>query len=240
MTPTTGHVVVTSVRSGGAAEVLDLVDRIEAVLFMADRPVGVAELAMTLEVDRKVADAALARLETRIDGTGLRLQRAGRDVQLVTAPEAAPDVQRFLGLESSAHLSAAALETLAIVAYRQPVTRPEIEELRGVNCDAVLRTLLSRGLVAEVGRRQTVGLPIEYGTSFRFLEYFGLESLLALPDVGDIAGNGPPAGGDIKGQRPIAIGNGTPSVGTSNATPSEGIPNGRSRSPLFMGVAGDD
>lgn len=178
---------------------LDLVDRIEAVLFMADRPVGVAELAMALEVNRKVADAALARLESRIDVTGLRLQRDGRDVQLVTAPEAAPDVQRFLGLESSTHLSAAALETLAIIAYRQPVTRPEIEELRGVNCDAVLRTLLARGMVAEVGRRQTVGLPIEYGTSFRFLEYFGLESLHGLPDVGDGPTNGAVASGALNG-----------------------------------------
>jgi segregation and condensation protein B len=169
------------------------------VLFVADRPVTVVELAAAVCVDKRTAEAALASLEQRLTNTGLCVQRDGREVQMVTAPDAAADVQRFLGLESSAHLSGAALETLAIIAYKQPVTRPEIEDLRGVNCDGVLRTLLSRGMVTEVGRRQTVGLPIEYGTSFRFLEYFGLEGLHELPDVGDAASGAALAAGSDAG-----------------------------------------
>jgi segregation and condensation protein B len=162
---------------------LDLDARIEAILFVAGRPLSVPELAVALGSDRRGIEAALAQLSERHRFGGVRLQRDGRSVQLVTAPQAASDVERFLGLEANAHLSQAALETLAIVAYRQPVTKPEIEELRGVNVDAVIRTLIGRDLVAETGRRQTVGLPIEYGTTFRFLEYFGLDSLTALPPV---------------------------------------------------------
>lgn len=157
--------------------------RLEAILFVAGRPLSPGELAGAVGSDKKSVEAALVQLAERHRSGGLRLQRDGRSAQLVSAPEAAADVERFLGLEATAHLSGAALEALAIVAYRQPVTRPEIEELRGVNCDAVIRTLMVRGLVAEVGRRQTVGLPIEYGTTFRFLEYFGLSDLSELPDV---------------------------------------------------------
>jgi segregation and condensation protein B len=162
---------------------VDVATRLEAILFVADRPLAPGEMANAVGADKKSVEAALAQIADRHRSGGLRLQRDGRSAQLVSAPEAAADIERFLGLESSAHLSRAALEALAIVAYRQPVTRPEIEDLRGVNCDAVIRTLMVRGLVAEVGRRQTVGLPIEYGTTFRFLEYFGLTDLGELPDV---------------------------------------------------------
>ena len=105
------------------------------------------------------------------------------EVQLVSAPEAGPAIQQFLGLDSESKLSRAGLESLSIVAYRQPITRPEIDELRGVNSDGVLRTLLSHGLVAPIGRRETVGHPIEYGTTFQFLEYFGISSLDELPPI---------------------------------------------------------
>jgi segregation and condensation protein B len=102
---------------------------------------------------------------------------------MVTAPEATDHVRRFLGLELSGRLSPAALETLAIVAYRQPVTRAEIENIRGVNSDSVLRTLINRGLIEEQGRLEQVGRPIVYGTTFEFLQQFGLSSTDELPPL---------------------------------------------------------
>ena len=118
----------------------------------------------------------------------MRLQRSGNRVQLVTAPELAPSVERFLGLEARARLSRAALETLAIIAYRQPITRPKIESIRGVGSDSVLRTLLSVGLIEEVGRAPTVGRPILYSTTFEFLQHFGLRSLEELPALDESLG----------------------------------------------------
>ena len=108
-------------------------------------------------------------------------------MQLVTAPEVAEDVRRFLGLSGSARLSTAALETLAIIAYRQPITRAEIEAIRGVNCDGVLRTLLAKGLIEEVGRAEGPGRPILYGTTMLFLQHFGLRSLADLPPLDGVA-----------------------------------------------------
>jgi segregation and condensation protein B len=111
------------------------------------------------------------------------VQRYGHKVQLVSAPEATAYIERFLGLATPAKLSTPALETLTIIAYRQPITRPEIEAIRGVNSDGVLRTLLSKGLIEEVGRLDTVGHPALFGTTFEFLRYFGLEDLSALPEL---------------------------------------------------------
>ena len=111
-------------------------------------------------------------------------------MQMVTAPESADHVRRFLGLELSGKLSAAALETLAIIAYRQPATRAQIESIRGVNSDSVLRTLLNYGLIEEVGRLDQAGRPILYGTTFEFLQEFGLSDLHQLPVLS--AGEGPP------------------------------------------------
>jgi segregation and condensation protein B len=154
---------------------------LESLLFVAHEPVAVADLARALEVERRAVERALAELAEDCAGRGVRLQRTGDRVQLVTAPEAAEAVSRFLGLAASGRLSRAALEVLSIVAYRQPVTRPEIDELRAVSSEAALRTLIGRGLVEAVGRRETVGHPVEYGTTFQFLEYFGLASLAELP-----------------------------------------------------------
>lgn len=103
--------------------------------------------------------------------------------QLVTAPENVEAVQRFLGTVRPPALSRAALETLALIAYRQPITRSEIEMARGVNSDRVVQTLIARGLIDERGRRPTLGRPMEYGTTFAFLEYFGLGSLEDLPPL---------------------------------------------------------
>jgi segregation and condensation protein B len=157
--------------------------QVESLLFVADAPVSVGRLAEALEVTPGQVERALADLEAAYTRRGLRLQRAGSRVQLVTAPEAAPSVERFLGLEARTRLSQAALETLAIIAYRQPITRPEIEIIRGVNSDSVLRTLLRLGLIEDVGRAPTVGRPILYSTTFEFLQHFGLQELDDLPSL---------------------------------------------------------
>ena len=156
---------------------------IETLLFVADHPVAVSELVKTVEVSKGQIEKALDHLAEFYQQRGLRLQRNGSRVQLVTASEMADYVERFLGLSLSTKLSIAAMESLGIIAYKQPITRPEIEAIRGVNCDGVLRTLLSKGLIEEVGRLNTVGHPIQYGTTFEFLQYFGLDSLTALPEL---------------------------------------------------------
>jgi segregation and condensation protein B len=156
---------------------------LESILFVASGPVSVHRLARTLEASPAGVRGLLRSLETDYAQRGLRLQWSGNEVQMTTAPEAANVVERFLGLETPSRLSQAALEVLAIVAYMQPATRPEIDEIRGVNSDAALRTLLSRGLLEEVGRRETPGRPILYGTTPDFLQYFGLISLEELPPL---------------------------------------------------------
>jgi len=160
-----------------------LASLVESLLFVAGEPVTLEQLARALEVEKAQIEEALSRLASIYDGRGLRLQRQEEQVQLVTAPEAAPYIERFLGLELSAKLSTAALETLAIIAYRQPVTRAQIEAVRGVNCDSVLRTLLHHGLIEPVGRLEQVGRPILYGTTFEFLRCFGLGDLSELPPL---------------------------------------------------------
>jgi len=162
---------------------LSLAAQIESVLFVADEPVSVGRLAEALEVTSGRIERALADLEAAYVGRGFCLQRIDNRVQFITAPEAAPCVERFLGLEARMHLSQAALETLAIVAYRQPITRPEIEAIRGVSSDGVLRTLLSAGLIERLGRADTVGRPFLHGTTSEFLQHFGLRSLDEMPPL---------------------------------------------------------
>jgi segregation and condensation protein B len=168
-------------------EILSLEAAVEALLFVADSPVSVGRLVEALQVTPAQVERALEDLEATYAERGLRLQRAGSRVQLATTPEVAPSIERFLGLEARAQLSQAALETLAIIAYRQPVTRPEIEAIRGIGSDSVLRTLLRFGLIDEVGRAQTVGHPILYGTTFEFLQHFGLHNLEELPPLEETA-----------------------------------------------------
>lgn len=157
---------------------------LESLLFVADEPVAVSQLAKVLEVEVKSIEEALERLRAEYSQRGVRIQRKGERVQMVTAPEAAPHIERFLGLQLSGKLSTAALETLAIIAYQQPITRAQIEAVRGVNCDGVLRTLTSKGLIEEIGRLEQAGRPILYGTTFEFLQYFGLQDLAELPPLG--------------------------------------------------------
>jgi len=156
---------------------------VEGLLFVADEPVTVARLAEALEVETDAVEAALNEISADGANRGVRLQRRGDRVQLVTRPEAAAYIERFMGLENSGRLSQAALETLSIVAYRQPCTRAQIEVVRGVNCDSVLRNLLSKGLIEESGRLETVGHPFLYSTTFAFLQHFGLRSLDELPPL---------------------------------------------------------
>ncbi|MGH2378481.1 MAG: SMC-Scp complex subunit ScpB [Candidatus Limnocylindria bacterium] len=160
----------------------ELANRIEAVLFVAEKPVGRAELARVVGATPKQVEAALGELEAAYGGSGLRLQRGGDEWQIVTSPESAPYVSAYLGADRL-RVSPASLETLAVIAYRQPITRAEVEAVRGVNCDQTIYTLMSRRLIEERGRKEAPGRPILYGTTWEFLECFGLQSLQELPRV---------------------------------------------------------
>ena len=153
-----------------------------AVLFAAAGPLGVADAARALQVAPDRLEAVVALLQ-REPPRGLAVQRHADQVQLVTAPSSAAAVERFLGAPPPVRLSRAALEALAIIAYRQPVTRGEIDAIRGVNSDSAVATLLGRGLVTEVGRRETVGRPALLGTTPDCLQYLGVTSLEALPGL---------------------------------------------------------
>lgn len=156
---------------------------IEGLLFVSSEPVTVDHLATVTACPLEQIEMVLQQLKESCYQRGIRLQRQGKKVQLVSAPEITDYIERFLDLSTSARLSTPALETLTIIAYRQPITRPEIESIRGVNSDGVLRTLLSKGLVEEVGRLDTVGHPSLFGTTFEFLRYFGLEDIKDLPEL---------------------------------------------------------
>jgi segregation and condensation protein B len=171
--------------------------RIEALLFVAAGGVPLAQLAAALDLPLHEIEKHVYILENRLasddEPHGLRIQRHHGRIQLTTSPDSASDVERFLGLEASSRLSRAALETLAIIAYQQPITRPEIDAVRGVSSDGVLKSLLSKGLVQEVGRAERPGRPIIYMTTSDFLQYFGLNSLEELPPLSIELGTPPPA-----------------------------------------------
>ncbi len=162
----------------------DLAVFFEALLFIAERPLSSAEIGDLAGVPRLQAEAALASLAERLeeDERGIRLQHHDDAWQLVTAPEVGARLAAYAAREE-ARLSPAALEALAVVAYRQPCTRGDVERVRGVDSDYVIRSLLHRRLVAEVGRRDTPGRPVLFGTTFTFLERFGLTSLDDLPPL---------------------------------------------------------
>ncbi|GCE04933.1 SMC-Scp complex subunit ScpB [Dictyobacter aurantiacus] len=158
---------------------------IESLLFVAGRPLERGELRKLLMVNEEQLGAALEVLEQdlRQQERGIRLQLLGEQIQLVTAPENARYVAALLGLPMTARLTSAALETLSVVAYRQPLTRNQIEAIRGVNSDRALMSLLQHGLVEEVGRAPIVGRPALFATTADFLQQFGLTSLAELPGV---------------------------------------------------------
>ncbi|MGO8686229.1 MAG: SMC-Scp complex subunit ScpB [Candidatus Dormibacteria bacterium] len=165
----------------------DMALALESVCFVLNRAVTLAELGGILGQHPSRLDRAAAALSEQLRGRGLMLQRHRDQVQLVTRPETAWAVQRALNPERPARLSRPALETLAIVAYRQPVTRALIEAIRGVNCEAVLESLERRGLITEIGRASTPGQPRLFGTTLRFLQLVGLERIDQLPPLpGDL------------------------------------------------------
>jgi segregation and condensation protein B len=164
---------------------VEIATAIESVLFVSGRPLERAELRKLLDIDEEILTQSLQTLEHELEShrRGIRLQCLGEQVQLVTAPENARYIAALLGLPMSAKLTSAAMETLAVISYRQPVTRSQIEATRGVNSDRALVSLIQHGLVAEVGRAQTVGRPTLFGTTPEFLQQFGLTKLEQLPQI---------------------------------------------------------
>src|SRR5256714_14818371 len=158
---------------------------IESILFVSGRPLERAELRKLLDIDEESLTQGLQRLEHDLEsqGRGIRLQRLGEQVQLVTAPENARYIAALLGLPMSAKLTSAAMETLAVIAYRQPVTRGQIEAIRGVNSDRALASLIQHGMVTAIGRAQTVERPTLSSTTPEFLQQFGLTNLEQWPRV---------------------------------------------------------
>jgi len=156
--------------------------QLEALLFVAEKPLSRREIGLAAGVDAATVDERLGDLEVSLAGRGIRLALSGDRVELVTAPEAGALIARYLGTDA-VRLSPAALETLAIVAYRQPVTKSGVERIRGVDSDYSIRALLHRRLVVELGRSDAPGRPFLYGTGFEFLERFGLTSLDDLPPL---------------------------------------------------------
>ena len=156
---------------------------LEALLFISDEPVTSAVLAQALGAERPEVDAWCEELARGYDerGAGITLRNVAGGWRLTTHPGAGPVVEQFVLASRHVRLTKAALETLSIVAYKQPVTRHQISGIRGVNSEGVVRALVDRGLVAEVGREETPGRPVLYGTTPVFLERLGLPSLSALP-----------------------------------------------------------
>jgi segregation and condensation protein B len=157
--------------------------RLEALLFVAAEPVASTQLAAALETTTTDVEQGLRALDESLQTRGLRLQRHGGRVQMTSAPEFAELIERFLGLEATTRLSRAALETLAIIAYQQPVTRPQVDDVRGVNSDSMMKSLLGKGLIQETGRTDGPGRPILYSTTAEFLQHFGINSVRDLPPL---------------------------------------------------------
>lgn len=159
-----------------------LIGKIENILFAAGDSVGISELAQVLEISEAELEEVLEQEEARREkGYGLVIRRLEDRVQLATRPQYAKLLQEIFGSKSGEELSRAMLETLSIIAYKQPITRGEIEELRGVNTSYILNALQEKGLIVEAGRKEALGRPILYATSEEFLRHFGLSSTKDLP-----------------------------------------------------------
>lgn len=170
----------TLTESGGT-----LAGRIEAILFVAGEPVRVDDLSKALSVPLRTVENEIIKLKDEYDfhQRGFTLKRFGRQVQLATRALYAADVVHLLQPVQKQSLTQAAMETLAVVAYKQPVTRAEVEQVRGVKCDYSIQSLMKKELIMEVGRKEALGRPILYGTTDQFLSHFGLTSLEDLPPM---------------------------------------------------------
>ena len=168
----------------GISEIVSLV---EALIFVADEPVSVKVIADVLEEDRETIESAVEELKRDYDEreSGLQLREIAGGWQISTRTEFHEEMRRFLKTRPSAKLSLAALETLAVIAYKQPVTIPEILEIRGVQSASAIKTLLEKRLIVTKGHKETVGRPMQYGTSKDFLIQFGLKDLSELPSIED-------------------------------------------------------
>jgi segregation and condensation protein B len=167
------------------AEPEDLAPALEALCFALGREVSIAEAATILDRTPSAVSKAAGVLAMELRGRGLMLQRSDHSIQLATRPEMAWAVQRALHPERPSRLSRAAMETLAIIAYRQPATKAVIESIRGVDCEAVLEHLTERGLIDEIARQDSPGHPRLFGTTLRFLQLVGLERIEDLPPVAE-------------------------------------------------------
>jgi segregation and condensation protein B len=167
-----------------------LLGALEALLFVSDEPVAAVVLAQALGLERREAEELCEELARSYEerGAGLVLRNVAGGWRVTTSPEVAPIVERYVLSSRHVRLTKASLETLAIVAYKQPVTRHQVSSIRGVNSDGVVRALVDRGLVAEVGREETPGRPVLYGTTPEFLEKLGLPSLAELPPLAPLLG----------------------------------------------------
>ena len=177
----------------------ELFAAVEAMLFVSGEPLSIPDMARALEIAPFQLDEALDRmaLEMEAQKRGIRLKRFGEHVQLTTSAELKPYIVKLLQPVQKQSLSQSALETLAIVAYRQPVTKLEMEQIRGIKCDYSVQSLMNKNLIMEVGRRDTVGHPILYGTTDTFLSHFGLRTLSELPAPPDVSANQTPDEMDI-------------------------------------------
>ena len=159
---------------------------LEAILFVAGEPVAVADLAQALEVSEMEIMHAVEELQRECERRGVTIHRYGDHLRMETRPEYAPYVERLLQPVQRQTLSQTAMETLAVIAYRQPVTKGEVEQVRGVKCDYSVQSLLHKGLIREAGRKAALGRPILYATTDRFLEHFGISDIRELPPLPDV------------------------------------------------------
>ena len=159
---------------------------LEAILFVAGETVAVSDLAQALEVSEMEIMHAVEALERECERRGVTVRRYGDHLRMETRAEYAPYVERLLQPVQRQTLSQTAMETLAVIAYRQPVTKGEVEQVRGVKCDYSVQSLLHKGLIKEAGRKEALGRPILYATTDRFLEHFGISDIRELPPLPDV------------------------------------------------------
>ncbi len=159
---------------------------LESILFVAGKPVELGLLSRITGHNAEVIGLVVDEIAGEWKGRGIRVQRSGTAVQMATAPESAPFVQAFLGVDEDSRLTHAPLVVLTIIAYKQPITRPTIDKILGKSCEYSVEVLKTRDLITEVGRSNGPGRPYLYGTTFRFLEHFGLEKPEDLPPLPEL------------------------------------------------------